>query len=100
MRSIRTTTVVDGLKEPNTFEAEFIMRHYTGGIHAVFLNANAAKKQFEALRDDPDPRVQTWFYFEDMNGKKVERFDEVYRGHAYAIMETLARHDAAKKAKS
>lgn len=80
------------------FKPKFVMKHYKGNVHAQFLGANDAKRMMEALRNDPDPRPQTWYHFEDMDGNRVETFEEKHYGHVYPIMAAIAKADAAKKA--
>lgn len=74
---------------------DFFLKHYNGRTHAAFCGANSAYACQQGLRADPDPRVQTWFHFENAKGETVVLENQPRNpGHAYAILAAL---DAAAK---
>ena len=70
------------------FRAKFLLVHYNGDTHAQFATANAALACLRGLEGDVDPRVTSWFHFEDAYGHRVTLHEQRARpGHAYALIE-------------
>ena len=78
-------------------EVQFRLKHYNGETHAEFRTANAALACQRGIEADPDPRVKTWFHFENEEGERVELRDQPrYPGHAYAILAALDKADGKR----
>lgn len=71
-------------------DVRYRLKHYNGDTHAEFMTANAALACQVGIDSDPDPRVKTWFHFEDADGKTVTlAARQAHPGHAYAILAAL-----------